>query len=234
MSGHGGCPWGWFPEPGRGRPPAEDGRPRDRPRDDPGRRTREALRRAHGAPRRQARRRPGRAACRHGAERVGKTTLLRVLVGLAAEPRGTVDVSVDRSRIGYVGHDSHLYADLARSRTSSSTAGSIASRSGASGSGCSSSGSDSGSTQSRGRVVLAGNDAAPRSAALLHEPELLVLGEPYSALDTDGALLDDELAPSGRTRAIVVATRPERLAPLVTATCARSLMSEYLADVVKG
>ena len=42
----------------------------------------------------------------------GKTTLLRILVGLAAPSGGTVDVAVDRSRVGYVGHDSHLYADL--------------------------------------------------------------------------------------------------------------------------
>ena len=55
--------------------------------------------------------------------------------------------------------------------------------------------------------------------ALLHEPSLLILDEPHSALDTEGAaLLDDELAarPAGRT--LVVATHDaDRVAPLASA-----------------
>ena len=150
----------------------------------------------------------------------GKTTLLRVLVGLAAPSRGTVDVTVDRSRIGYVGHDSHLYADLTalenlelygrlyRVPERRERIGMLLERFGL------------WEARSR-RVGSFSRGMTQRLAlcrALLHEPELLVLDEPYSALDTDGAsLLDDELASAGETRAVVVATHePERLATLAT------------------
>ena len=150
----------------------------------------------------------------------GKTTLLRVLVGLAAPTRGSLEVAIDRGRVGYVGHEPILYRELTalenldlfgrlyRVPERRERIGMLLERYGL--------------WDARGeRVSAFSRGMTQRLAlcrALLHEPELLVLDEPHSALDEDGvALLDGELASLAETRALVVATHdPTRLERLAT------------------
>src|SRR4029077_5957893 len=42
----------------------------------------------------------------------GKTTLLRLVCGLAAPTRGMLEVGVDRSGLGFVGHEPLIHRDL--------------------------------------------------------------------------------------------------------------------------
>jgi len=165
---------------------------------------------------------PGAALVVTGPNGAGKTTLLRLLVGLAAPTRGTLEVALDRRRVGYVGHEPLVYRELSalenldlygrlyRVGERRERIGMLLERFGLWNARHERvSGYSRGMTQ---RLALC--------RALLHDPTLLVLDEPHSALDGEGAaLLDDELTAiaSRGDHTLVVATHdPERLAPLAT------------------
>ena len=150
----------------------------------------------------------------------GKTTLLRMVAGLAAPSRGDLVVGADRSQVGYLAHEPLVYRELTalenldlfgrlyRVPERRERIGMLLERFG-----LWDARSERVSAYSRGmtqRLALC--------RVLLHEPDLLVLDEPYSALDEDGAaLLDRELDALAEARTLVVATHdPERLARLAT------------------
>ena len=150
----------------------------------------------------------------------GKTTLLRMLAGLALPSRGDLVVGADRSDIGYLAHEPLVYRELTalenldlfgrlyRVPEHRERIGMLLERFGL--------------WEARNdRVAAYSRGMAQRLAlcrTLLHEPGLLVLDEPYSALDEDGAtLLDRELEALAGSHTLVVATHdPERLAPRAT------------------
>jgi ABC-type multidrug transport system ATPase subunit len=156
-----------------------------------------------------------------GANGAGKTTLLRLLVGLAAPTRGSVDVGFERGRVGFLGHEPLLYRDLTalenldlfgrlyRVPERRERIGMLLERFG-----LWDARSERLAALSRGM-----NQRLALCRKLLHEPELLVLDEPHSALDIDGAaLLDAELTGMAGRRTLVVATHdPARLAMFATA-----------------
>lgn len=150
----------------------------------------------------------------------GKTTLLRLLAGLAQPTRGDLLVDADRSRIGYLAHEPlvyreltavenlELYGRLYRVPERRERVGMLLERFT-----LWEARNERVSTYSRGmtqRLALC--------RALLHDPEVLVLDEPFSALDEDGAmLLDRELASLAGQRTVVLTTHdPGRVARLQT------------------
>jgi len=151
----------------------------------------------------------------------GKTTLLRLCAGLALPSEGELRVGVQRAQVGYLGHEPLVYRELTslenldlygrlyRVPERRERIGMLLERFGL--------------WEVRHERVAAYSRGMTQRLALcrvlLHEPELLVLDEPYSALDEQGAdLLDAQLAELRRERAFLVSTHdPARLEPYATA-----------------
>jgi heme exporter protein A len=155
-----------------------------------------------------------------GANGSGKTTLLRICAGLALPSEGTLAVDAQRAQVGYLAHDPLVYRELSalenldlygrlyRVPERRERIGMLLERFG-----LWDVRADRVSSYSRGmtqRLALC--------RALLHDPALLILDEPYTALDAQGAeLLDAQLAEAREMRTILVSTHdPARIDALAT------------------
>ena len=154
----------------------------------------------------------------------GKSTLLALLAGLLIPTAGELEVGAERGEIGYLAHEPLVYRELTplenldlygrlyRIRERRERIGMLLERFGL--------------WEARHeRVAVFSRGMAQRLAlcrALLHDPSLLLLDEPYGGLDAAGAkLLDGELGELARSKTLVVAThQPERLGALATAALA--------------
>jgi heme exporter protein A len=161
---------------------------------------------------------PGAFLVVTGPNGSGKSTLLRVLAGLAAPTSGELDLP-ERSAVGFLGHDPLVYRELTplenltlfarlyRVPDSRERIGMLLERFG-----LWNRRSDRVSTFSRGmqqRLALC--------RTLLHEPQFLLLDEPFNALDADGAALLDRTLGEFSGKTIVLATHdPARVEQLAT------------------
>jgi ABC-type multidrug transport system ATPase subunit len=154
----------------------------------------------------------------------GKTTLLRICTGLTLPSEGELELGVGRARIGYLAHEPLVYRELSALENLDlygrlyhvperrERIGMLLERFGL-------------WDVRHERVASYSRGMTQRLAlcrVLLHEPSLLVLDEPYTALDTAGAeLLDAQLAELRGERTFLISTHdPERVASLATARLA--------------
>ena len=162
-----------------------------------------------------------------GANGSGKTTLLRLFAGLLVPTSGELEIRTDRGRVGFLSHDPLVYRELTplenldlygrlyRIPERRERIGMLLERFG-----IWDARSEATGDLSRGmlqRLALC--------RALLHDPELILLDEPFGALDAQGAeLLLDELRrlESERRTLVVSSHQPERLGDRPTSRLALS------------
>jgi heme exporter protein A len=150
----------------------------------------------------------------------GKTTLLRLVAGLLVPTAGELEVDTTRERVGFLGHEPLVYRELTalenldlygrlyRIPERRERIGMLLERFGL--------------WEARSQRVESYSRGMIQRLALcrtmLHDPDLLVLDEPFNALDEDGAaLLDRELAELRPRATFVVATHdPARIAGLAS------------------
>jgi len=150
----------------------------------------------------------------------GKTTLLRLVAGLLVPTAGELEVDTTRERVGFLGHEPLVYRELTalenldlygrlyRVPERRERIGMLLERFG-----LWEARNQRADSFSRGML-----QRLSLCRTLLHDPELLVLDEPFNALDEEGsALLDRELAELRSGATFLVATHdPNRVEHLAS------------------
>jgi ABC-type multidrug transport system ATPase subunit len=154
----------------------------------------------------------------------GKTTLLRICAGLAVPTEGELRIAVPRAQVGFLGHEPLVYRELSavenlelygrlyRVPERRERIGMLLER-------------FSLWDARHERVAAYSRGMTQRLAlcrTLLHEPRLLVLDEPFTGLDAEGAaLLDAQLAELRGECTFLVSTHdPARVDALASASLA--------------
>jgi heme exporter protein A len=155
-----------------------------------------------------------------GPNGAGKTTLLRIVAGLALPSEGELRVDVTRERIGFLAHEPLVYRELTALENLElygrlyhvperrERIGMLLERFGL-------------WDARHERVSAYSRGMAQRLAlcrSLLHDPAFLIMDEPYTALDAQGAeLLDEQLQELRGQRTFLVSTHdPQRIRGLAT------------------
>ncbi|HXF95957.1 MAG TPA: heme ABC exporter ATP-binding protein CcmA [Gemmatimonadales bacterium] len=154
----------------------------------------------------------GRTLVVFGPNGAGKTTLLRVLAGLIKPQGGRVYLEGGRRAVGWIGHHAHLYGHLtvmenlrfwgglyglSRDEAAARAEGLLARL------GLADRAGQAVRTLSRGQL-----QRAAIARALLHDPSVLLLDEPFTGLDLAAAAEFRRLLAglAGRGRVLVMAT----------------------------
>ena len=156
----------------------------------------------------------------------GKSTLLSLMAGLLAPTEGELDVDLPRGRIGYLAHEPLVYKELSalenldlygrlyHVRERRETIGALLERFGL--------------WEPRHQRVGSFSRGMQQRLALcrvlLHEPELLLLDEPYTGLDADATgLVDNVLSEfAGRATFAVATHDPDRISSFATQSLAHA------------